>query len=161
MKAPTIHTRPASLSDLDTVVRFNEAMALETEDKRLDRATLTEGVRRALADPARSRYFVAEVDGKVVGQTMITFEWSDWRNGFFWWIQSVYVDANHRRAGVFRSLYRHIRDAARASPDVCGLRLYVHHANDRAMATYRDLGMSVSDYKLCVEDWSAEPGAMD
>lgn len=161
MTIPTTQIRRATLDDLDIVVRFNEAMAWETESKRLDHARITEGVRSALRDPARCMYFVAEIGGSVVGQTMITFEWSDWRNGFFWWIQSVYVDAVHRRQGVFRALYNHIRGEAKSRPDVCGLRLYVYHTNDRAIATYQDLGMSVADYKLCVEDWSAEPGAMD
>jgi len=161
MTAPVIQIRCAALDDLDTVVRFNEAMAWETESKRLDHATITEGVRNALTDPSRCVYFVAEIEGRVVGQTMITFEWSDWRNGCFWWIQSVYVDAAHRRQGVFRALYDHIRTEAKSRPDVCGLRLYVYHSNDRAIATYQTLGMSVADYKLCVEDWSAEPGVMD
>ena len=161
MTAPIIHIRHATPVDLDTAFRFNEAMAWETESRRLDRATVAEGVRNALADPNRCIYFVAEFAGSVVGQTMITFEWSDWRNGFFWWIQSVYVDPDHRRQGVFRALYDHIRTEAKTRPDVCGLRLYVYHSNDRAIATYQTLGMSVADYKLCVEDWSADAGVMD
>ncbi len=128
-------------------------MAVETESKTLDTQTACEGVEAALADSDRALYFVAEVDGEVVGQTMITTEWSDWRNGWFWWIQSVYVDPAHRRRGIFSSLYDHIRKSARSTPDVCGLRLYVHDENKRAIQTYHKLGMSVTPYLLCEEEW--------
>jgi len=149
-----ITVRQARSSDLDRVVAFNRAMAFETEKKTLDDDVLTAGVRQALADPARSLYFVAEIDGEVVGQTMFTTEWSDWRNGFYWWIQSVYVEPAHRRRGVFRALYEHVRMLARQRPDVCGIRLYVHGHNGRAIETYQQLGMTVSAYRLCEEDWS-------
>ena len=146
--------RPATLDDADHVIAFNTALAAETEGKTLDARTIAVGVRAALADPSRSLYFMAEVDGEVVGQTMVTFEWSDWRNAFFWWIQSVYVDSRFRRRGVFRALHEHVRREARSRPDVCGLRLYVHHDNHRAMKTYERLGMPQSDYLMCEEDWS-------
>jgi GNAT superfamily N-acetyltransferase len=145
--------RPATPDDADQVIAFNTALAAETEGKTLDASTLAVGVREALADPARSLYFLAEVDGAVVGQTMVTFEWSDWRNAFFWWIQSVY--SRFRRRGVFRALHDHVRREAKGRPDVCGLRLYVHHDNHRAMKTYERLGMPQSEYLLCEEDWSA------
>jgi ribosomal protein S18 acetylase RimI-like enzyme len=151
--------RPATDDDAHHVIVFNTALAAETEGKTLDASTLAVGVRKALADPARSLYFLAEVDGAVVGQTMVTFEWSDWRNAFFWWIQSVYVDSRFRRRGVFRALHDHVRREARSRPDVCGLRLYVHHDNHRAMKTYQRLGMPQGDYLMCEEDWSgAERG---
>ncbi|MEK6798326.1 MAG: GNAT family N-acetyltransferase [Planctomycetota bacterium] len=154
MPAPSVKIRRATVADAAKITEFNLAMARETEDKTLDGAIAAEGARQGLSDPSRSLYFVAEVEGVVVGQTMITTEWSDWRNGFFWWIQSVYVDPKHRRTGVFRGLHEHIREAARAREDVCGLRLYVHHQNERAMNTYRRLGMRQTEYLLCEEDWS-------
>jgi len=157
MSANPIVIHSATVADLDRIAEFNAALARETEHKTLDARTVTDGVREALADPGRSLYFLAEMEGEVVGQTMVTFEWSDWRNGFFWWIQSVYVDSRFRRRGVFRALHEHVRREARGRPDVCGLRLYVHHDNHHAMKTYAQLGMSQTDYLLCEEDWSAAP----
>ena len=148
-----IHVRRGTAGDLDVIVAFNRAMALETEGKTLDQATVAPGVRKGLEDPNRSLYFVAEVDGRAVGQTMITPEWSDWRNGFFWWIQSVYVEPAFRRRGVFRALHQHIRELAKQQPGVCGLRLYVHDENRRAIEIYRKLGMPVTRYVLCEEEW--------
>ena len=154
MNIDSIAIRRATLDDADPIVAYNTALAAETEGKTLDARTITVGVRAALADPSRSLYFLAEVDGEVVGQTMVTFEWSDWRNAFFWWIQSVYVDSPFRRRGVFRALHEHVRREARSRPNVCGLRLYVHHDNHRAMKTYAQLGMPQSEYLMCEEDWS-------
>jgi len=152
LKRPPI-VRAAIVHDLDDIVAFNKAMAVETEGKELDDATIREGVRSALADPGRARYFIAEVNGEVAGQTMITLEWSDWRNGFFWWIQSVYVRPEHRRRGVFRALHTFVRDEARRTVGVCGLRLYVYSANSRAIATYDRLGMHRTQYLLFEEEW--------
>lgn len=154
MSANSIVIRCATLDDAAHIVSFNTALAAETEGKTLGARTVTDGVRQALADPARSLYFVAEIDGEVIGQTMVTFEWSDWRNAYFWWIQSVYVDSRFRRRGVFRALHDHVRREARSRPDVCGLRLYVHHDNHRAVKTYAQLGMPRSDYFMCEEVWS-------
>ena len=142
--------RPATPADLPTVVAFNAALANETEGKRLDPATLAAGVAAALADPAKGHYAVAEEAGRVVGQCLVTLEWSDWRNGWFWWIQSVYVLPAARRGGVFRDLYRHLEAAAAARPDVIGLRLYVERDNARAQATYASLGMAEEPYNLMV-----------
>ena len=153
MTADSIRIRPATPKDLDTIVEFNLSLASETEGKALDRHVLRAGVEAALADASRARYFLAEVDGQVVGQTMFTTEWSDWRNGTFWWIQSVYIAAAHRGQGVFRALYGHIRDLARREPDVCGIRLYVDKQNHRAIETYRRLGMELTDYLICEESW--------
>ncbi len=158
MNDTPIHVRPATRDDLDTVVAFNQAMAVETEGKSIDSATLTAGVRTALADENRCRYFMAEVDGRVVGQAMFTTEWSDWRNGYFWWFQSVYVQEAFRRRGVFRALYTHVHECAKNQPDVCGLRLYVVRENTRAIETYRSLGMDLTDYLVCEEAWETKPG---
>ena len=138
--------RHATPADAAVVVEFNRRLALESEGKTLDLAVLTAGVTAGLADAARGRYFLAEADGEVVGQMMITFEWSDWRNGWFWWIQSVYVRADARRRGVFRRLYEHVRQLASQSPDVIGLRLYVERDNHPAQQTYAQLGMETTGY---------------
>ena len=144
----TLSIREATTDDLADVVRFNAAMALETEGKALDQDVLTSGVRRALGDPAKGRYFLAEIAGTVVGQLMFTLEWSDWRDGWFWWIQSVYVDRAFRRQGVFSALYRHLADLASSTPDVCGLRLYVEGDNAAARQVYDALGMSMTGYRV-------------
>lgn len=140
--------RRATAADEAVLVAFNAAIAWETEHKRLDPPTLAAGVRAVLADSARGFYTVAESGGAVVGQMMITFEWSDWRNGWFWWIQSVYVHADARRGGVFRALYRAIADRAAADPSVIGLRLYFERDNVRAQETYRSMGMSDTSYGM-------------
>ena len=146
--------REATASDVECIVRFNQLLARETEDKQLDPARLRAGVEQGLARPDACRYYLAEQNGRVIGQTMVTCEWSDWRNGLFWWIQSVYVDHGHRRGGVFRALFRHVEAAAKRSPDVCGLRLYVDQTNDRAISTYRRLGMKGTEYVVYEVDWS-------
>lgn len=153
MSDTNISIRQATSADADTVAAFNRHMALESEGKTLDAETVAAGVRTGLQDPDRSLYFVAEVEGIVAGQLMITTEWSDWHNAYYWWIQSVYVDEPYRKRGVFRSLYHHVHSLARARPDVCGLRLYVHKTNARAQQTYRNLGMTLTDYILCEEIW--------
>ena len=153
MNESTILIRPATVNDAETVARFNERLATESEGKTLDPGTIRAGVRTGLEDSGRSLYFVAEIDGAIAGQLMITTEWSDWHNGYYWWIQSVFVDEPYRRRGVFRSLYNHVRDIARSRVDVCGLRLYVHESNARAKDTYESLGMEITAYQLCEEIW--------
>jgi GNAT superfamily N-acetyltransferase len=143
--------RPAQLSDTEFIARSNERMALETEHKVLPPATIRAGVARVLADPQLGRYFVAEVDGQPVGCLMITYEWSDWRNGMFWWVQSVYVEPAHRGRGVYRSLYQHVKQVAAAEGGCCGFRLYVEKDNLRAQQTYQRLGMSPTDYLMFEE----------
>ncbi|MGL4423031.1 MAG: GNAT family N-acetyltransferase [Gemmataceae bacterium] len=140
--------RPATVDDLATVVSFNVALAWESEAYRLDPEVLTPGVRRVLTDPQCGFYTIAESEGEPLGQTMITHEWSDWRNGWFWWIQSVYVAPTARQAGVFTAIYRHLVQRAAADPTVIGLRLYVERQNDRAQATYRKLGMTDESYNV-------------
>ncbi|OJW15836.1 MAG: GNAT family N-acetyltransferase [Planctomycetales bacterium 71-10] len=145
--------RDADPADLDAIVEYNGRLAAETESKRLDPNVLREGVARALADPDRLRYWVAESAGRVIGQTAITREWSDWRNGWLWWLQSVYVHADHRGRGVFKALYGHIRDEALAAGDVIGIRLYVEHENHRARESYRALGLADAGYSVLEELW--------
>jgi ribosomal protein S18 acetylase RimI-like enzyme len=138
--------RRGQLEDAAALVRHNALMALETEGLSLDPATLTAGVKAVLNDPHKGFYLVAERTGAIIGQAMVTFEYSDWRNGWFWWIQSVYVPREARRAGVFRSLYEQIQREAMADPTVIGLRLYVERANSQAQKTYRSLGMHDEHY---------------
>ncbi|HEV2296601.1 MAG TPA: GNAT family N-acetyltransferase [Tepidisphaeraceae bacterium] len=142
-----ITIRTARASDADTLVAFNAAMALETENLTLDRAVLASGVRAALADETKATYYVAVVDGDVVGQLMITHEWSDWRDGDIRWIESVYVHPGHRGRGVFSSLYRHVEHLAR-DRRAAGIRLYVETQNASARATYGKLGMQLTPYAI-------------
>lgn len=132
----------------------NLSLARETEQRQLDLATVTAGVQALLADPARGIYFVAESDGQVVGQLLITHEWSDWRNGDFWWIQSVYVLERFRGGGIFRALFEHVQALARTRPDVCGLRLYVEAGNTQAQTAYRRLGLTRTDYEMFENDFT-------
>jgi len=146
--------RDAMIDDLEIVAEFNQRLARETESRSLDPATLSKGVARALGDQSLCRYFVAEVEGRIVGQTMVTYEWSDWRCGLFWWFQSVYIDRDFRGRGIFRALYEHVAELARATPDVCGLRLYVERENEPAIATYGRLGLSPTGHLVCEQDWT-------
>jgi len=142
-----IRVRDAVADDCDWLADGAVEMALETEHKRLDAATVRAGIAAGLADAAKARYFVAIDDDDVrVGTLMLTHEWSDWRNGDWWWIQSVYVVPGARRRGVFAALYRHAGAQARATAGVIGLRLYVERANAVAQAAYRGLGMEDAGY---------------
>ena len=118
------------------------------EGKTLDLAVLTPGVQAVLADPQKGLYFVAEEAGDVLGQMMVTFEWSDWRNGWLWWIQSVYVRPEARRRGVFTALFEHVERLARNDPEVIGLRLYMERDNETARQTYLRHGMRLTAYVL-------------
>ena len=140
--------RPATLADVDTICEFNVRLARESEGKTLDAAVLRAGVLAVLGDAAKGQYFLAEEDRGVVGQLAITLEWSDWRNGWFWWIQSVYVRADARRQGVFRALYEYLEAAAKSDPQVIGIRLYVEDENRAAHATYETLGLKWSAYRI-------------
>ena len=140
--------RAATLDDGEWLAAGAEAMAWETEHKRLDPATIRRGVAQGLGDPARARYFIAMRDGEPVGTLMLTTEWSDWRDGWWWWIQSVYVPPEHRRGGVLRALYEHVHALALAEGGVCGLRLYVEHNNAVAQKTYESLGMADAGYRM-------------
>lgn len=145
---PGVRVREAMPDELAWLVDCALAMAWETERKRLDAGTVRAGVAAALADPMKARYFVAACDGAPAGTLMLTFEWSDWRNGLWWWIQSVYVEPGQRRRGVFGALYRHVETLARAAPGVIGLRLYVEQANATAQHTYAALGMDDAGYRI-------------
>ena len=138
--------REATTDDADVIAGYNAAMARETESKELDPEVIGPGVRNVLDDRTRGRYWVAESDGRVVGQVMVTYEWSDWRNGTIWWIQSVYVRPQWRRKGVFSALYSHVESQAEVTPQVIGLRLYVEENNRRAQRTYEALGMVNPNY---------------
>ena len=140
--------RPAQPNDTAVIVDFNMAMALETEQKELDRAVLTDGVQAVFNNPSRGFYVVAESDGKLIGSLMVTSEWSDWRNGMYWWIQSLYVLPKWRRQGVFRSLYAFVTRLARQDGAIRGLRLYVESQNTTARACYENQGMAQSIYTL-------------
>jgi len=146
--------RDARVEDRDQIVEFNWRLASETESKTLDRDTLTRGVTRVLEDPNLGRYLIAEWTGdgsnagQPVGQMMRTFEWSDWRNGMIWWIQSVYVHADHRGMGIFRDLLSRMIEQAGQAEDVLGLRLYVENNNEPALATYRKLGFLGDEYSV-------------
>ncbi|MDP2498459.1 MAG: GNAT family N-acetyltransferase [Candidatus Palauibacterales bacterium] len=144
--------REAGIGDLETIVRFNREMARETEGRELDASTLRAGVNALLSDPARGRYYLAEEDGRVLGQLLVTTEWSDWRNGEIWWIQSVYVAPDHRRRGVYSALHRHVRERARSLGAV-GLRLYVDRENREARRSYEELGMERARYAMYEEIW--------
>lgn len=148
MTEPTITIRPAEAADLAIIVDFNLALCRETEGRELDRVTVSEGVRRFVSEPARGRYFVALMDGELVGQTAHTFEWSDWRNGEMWWIQSVYVHPRYRGKGVFRSLCAHIRELGEQDDDCCGIRLYMERENDTARQSYLRIGFRETGYEV-------------
>jgi GNAT superfamily N-acetyltransferase len=149
--------RNAHPRDEATISSFNARMALETENLTLDPSTLALGVAAILADPAKGRYFVAEIAEQVVGQLMITYEWSDWRNGNIWWLQSVYVHPDHRRRGVFRALFRHAEITALTNGAVA-LRLYVHDGNGRAQQTYQSLGMKSAHYVVMEKPLTSRVG---
>lgn len=142
-----LHIRPAVVSDLDFIVAGNLALAQETESLALDAAILRDGVRALLEGRAPGAYWIAELDGTVVGQTLITYEWSDWRNRTVWWIQSVFVSADARQHGVFRAVYAHLRREA-AAAGAGGLRLYVDTTNVRAQEVYAALGMNGDHYRV-------------
>lgn len=147
----TFNLRRADARDADALVEFNLAMARETEAKELAPEVLRAGVAHFIERPRYGFYLVAEDAGCVVGSLMVTYEWSDWRDGLFWWIQSVYVLPSHRRRGVYRRLYEHVKRLAAEAPEVRGFRLYVEKENRAAQATYERLGMDETHYKMYEE----------
>jgi ribosomal protein S18 acetylase RimI-like enzyme len=157
---PPVMVRPARHEDLDVLVRFSAAMAQETERRILDVSRLRQGTASVLEDPRRGFYMVAEIarepgKGSVVGQLLITYEWSDWRNATFWWIQSVYVDPAWRGRGVYRRMHEAVVAQAQARGDVCGIRLYVERDNETAQKTYDRVGLKRSPYEMYEEDFTA------
>ena len=143
--------RLARPADAPAIAAFNAAMALETEGKRLFPEVIGAGVRSLLRSPKAGFYLLAQTKTEIAGVLMITKEWSDWRNGAFWWIQSVYVRPEFRRQGVYRRLYRYVQALAKKDRRVCGFRLYVERENRRAQATYRALGMEKTRYLVFEE----------
>ena len=148
MSAPQPLIRSAVAADAPALAEFNRAMARETEERELNPQAVARGVRAVFDDPSRGFYLVAEIGGELAAALMVTTEWSDWRNGAFWWIQSVYVAPQWRRRGIYRMLHRHLREMAARDQTVCGLRLYVERENHAAQKTYASLGMEETRYKM-------------
>ena len=148
-RAADLAVRKATAADAGAISRFNQVMALETEGKSLIPERVDAGVRRLIGEPALGFYVVAaDARDGIVGCLLVTQEWSDWRNGLFWWIQSVFIEAGWRRQGVYRRLYQHVRELAAADPQVCGFRLYLEKDNAVAQQTYAALGMAPTDYLI-------------
>ena len=144
--------RKATLDDVDALVEFNQAMALETEGKALNAEILRAGVSAVFADERKGFYVVCEENASVAAGLMVTTEWSDWRNGWFWWIQSVYVRPEHRGKGLYGGMYEFVKDRAAAAGNVCGFRLYVEKENERAQRVYEKLGMEKTYYLMYEEE---------
>lgn len=140
--------RKAEVKDVDVIAEYNYNLAYETEDKKLDMNILTKGVKNIVLDENKGIYHVCEVDGKVVGQIMYTYEWSDWRNGTFIWVQSVYVHKDYRGKGIFKALYNHVKKICDSSSDYVGIRLYVEKENFTAQKTYQNIGMKELNYYM-------------
>jgi ribosomal protein S18 acetylase RimI-like enzyme len=159
-KTPMVRIRSAKREDTNALVALSLAMARETEGRRLDETRLHKGIRAVLSDPRLGSFIIAEArEGsrrRIVGQLMLTYEWSDWRNGIFLWVQSVYVDPAWRRQGVYRALYRHVLERARRDPATCGIRLYVARDNRTARTVYRRVGLSSTRYIVYERDFVLE-----
>lgn len=143
-----ITIRPGLLFDVETIADFQVKMAQETENMKLDSPTVEKGVTAVLDDPSKGKYWLAEISGDVVGCLLTVPEWSDWRNGTVLWIHSVYVKPEHRKAGVYRKLYSHLKEMVETSKDLRGLRLYVDKTNTSAQKVYESLGMNGEHYHL-------------
>jgi GNAT superfamily N-acetyltransferase len=156
VNTPDVLIRRAKDADIEALASCHCAMAMETENLTLDPETTLRGTRAVLDDPSKGFYLVAEREGVRVGQLMVTFEWSDWRNGTFWWIQSVYVEPFARRKGVYRALYEAVKNEAAAAKDVCGIRLYVETNNQTAKSTYSAMGMLKAHYDIFELDFGTK-----
>lgn len=143
-----VQVREGRREDAATIIEFQVAMALETEEVTLDRDILSRGVTAIFDTPSLGRYFVAESDGRVIASLLITYEWSDWRNGMVWWIQSVYTLPEFRKRGVYAALYAHIRAQVEPNPNIRGIRLYVDNRNVDAQKVYARLGMEGEHYRV-------------
>lgn len=148
-----ISIRSAAIEDAATIALFNTEMAYETERVILNKEILLRGVEAIIRDPLKGLYFLAVMDGAVVGQTLVTYEWSDWRNGLWWWIQSVYVQPGYRKQGIYRSLHHHIEQEAHKAGCI-GLRLYVEKENNTAQSAYVNMGMKESPYLIFEQKFS-------
>jgi len=138
--------RTATTGDIEQIVNFQLSMASETEGIKLNQPTVNKGVISVLNDPAKGKYYVAEINGQIVGSLLTTFEWSDWRNGTILWIQSVYVVKEYRRKGVYRNMYSHIKNLVLKNDNLNGIRLYADKSNLPAQKTYKNLGMNPDHY---------------
>lgn len=155
MIAQDVVIRPARIEDVETLTRFSAAMALETERRTLDPIRLRQGTMTVLQEPHHGTFYVAELlnDHQIVGQLLVTYEWSDWRNAQFWWIQSVYVDPQWRRRGVYRAMHTATLAAARTRPNVCGIRLYVEQDNAVAQSVYKAMKLHPTRYAMWEVDF--------
>ncbi len=144
----TIDVRTAAGTDAAAIAAFNAAMSIETEDIVLPEENALPGATAVFDDSSLGFYLIAETDGELAGSLMITYEWSDWSNAMYWWIQSVYVAPEHRRQGVYRALYDHVIAMAQSDGNVRGIKLYVYYGNDSAQATYESLGMHRSEHHI-------------
>jgi GNAT superfamily N-acetyltransferase len=153
MTAEDIVIRPARPEDVDQLTRFSAAMAWETEQRALDTGRLRQGTLAVFERADRGMFYVAEHASGVVGQCLITYEWSDWRNAQFWWIQSVYVDPQWRRRGVYRRLHEAIKEKAQCTPGVCGIRLYVEQSNSIAQSVYAAMDLHRAKYQIWEVDF--------
>lgn len=151
-----LNVRSATPADADVIAEFNCRLATESEGRQLDSARVRAGVAALLSVPSRGQYFLAiDPAGVIAGQLLVTYEWSDWRNGEFWWIQSVYVRPEARGQGVYRTLHRHVETVARERGNVCGLRLYVEQNNHRAQRVYSHAGLRETDCRMYEVDWTS------
>ncbi len=146
--------RKAKKADLSSIVEFQMAMALETENLNLDKTTLEKGVLATFEDSSKGFYFVCEIEGEITASLMITFEWSDWRNGLVYWIQSVFVKREFRRMGIYKKMYGFIKELVMQDKNIKGIRLYVDKTNVRAQQTYKNTGMNGEHYQLF--EWMKE-----
>jgi ribosomal protein S18 acetylase RimI-like enzyme len=143
-----ISVRVATIDDAGQIASFQEQMAWETEELKLDPGIIGAGIQAVFEDSSKGRYFIAEAEGRIAGSLLITYEWSDWRNSWVYWIQSVYVAPEFRRKGIYRTLYAHIQEIVNQKDDVAGIRLYVEQENYTAQQTYASLGMDGQHYQL-------------
>lgn len=147
-----MNVRLATREDADALVQFNQAMAAETEGKTLDPGKISSGVSAVFTDERKGFYVVAEDLGKIVGGLMVTYEWSDWRNAWFWWIQSVYILPEARGTKLYSRMYEFVKARAAEDGNVCGFRLYVETENTHAQNVYKSVGMSRSHYLMFEEE---------
>jgi GNAT superfamily N-acetyltransferase len=147
-KKTDIKIRKAVLKDAETIARFNMLAAKETENMEMEPDTALRGAKAIIKDPHKGFYLAAEIKGQIIGQLMVTNEWSDWKNKYFLWIQSVYVQEDHRKKGIFSALFHHLKEMARYRKDVAGLRLYVEKNNETAQMVYESLDMHKPGYEI-------------
>ena len=147
-----MNIRLAEKGEVTALVEFNQAMALETEGKQLDPDTLKSGVSAVFDDPNKGFYVVADLDGEIAGGLLVTYEWSDWRNGWFWYVQSVYILPKHRGQSIYSRLYEFVKELAAERGNICGFRLYVEKENQHAQRVYKTVGMGETHYLMYEEE---------